>query len=156
MAVKHQYEVKQLRAAYQEAWKTTLDFLKWCGEQETTPRETTVEEIQEAIGASRREMADLVSGIIEVKIGTRIIGRHGSKTRLRWLFTLRSIEKVARGETEILVETGSDTPFASDHLREYSYPLREDEEQVLFKLPRDLTQREADRLALYIRSLPKD
>ena len=97
----------------------------------------------------------LVKGIIDAGIGMRIVGRHRAKSRIRWHFTLQSIAKVARGETEILEEVGS-KPFVSQHLIEYSYLLRDDEGPIVVKLPRDLTRREAERFATFINSLPKE
>lgn len=38
--------------------------------------------------------------------------------------------------------------------RSYTYPLR-DELEVRFTLPKDLTEKEADRLSLFLRSLPQ-
>lgn len=150
----HSKTIKHLRDAYEEAWPPTMRFFEWCATQSTTPRETYVEKLQSVLKLSRAETPQLVDGIIEADIGKRIIGRHGAKSRILWAFTLQSIEKVARGETEILQKIGS-KPFTSQHLIEYSYPLRDDEPPTTVKLPRDLTKREAERLAMFIQSLPK-
>ena len=60
------------------------------------------------------------------------------------------IERLKAGETEISGEAveGDDTA----QLREHSYHLRSDLE-IAVSLPLDLTEREAERLALFIRSL---
>jgi hypothetical protein len=146
--------IKHLRDAYEEAWPPTMRFFEWCADQLSTPRETTIEKLQSALRLSRSETPELVSGIVTSGIGKRIIGRHGAKSRIVWDFTLQSVERVASGETEILQKVGS-KPFTSQHLIEYSYPLRDDEPPITIKLPRDLTRREADRLAMFIQSLPK-
>lgn len=146
--------IKHLRDAYEEAWPPTMRFFEWCASQSSTPRETTIEKLQVVLKLSRSEAPELVNGIMDAGIGKRIIGRHGAKSRIVWEFTLQSIEKVARGETEVLQKVGS-KPFASQHLIEYSYPLRDDEPPITVKLPRDLTQRETERLAMFIQSLAK-
>lgn len=146
--------IKHLRDAYEEAWPPTMRFFEWCASQSATPRETLIEKLESVLKLGRSETPELVNGIMEAGIGKRIIGRHGAKSRIVWEFTLQSIEKVARGETEILQKVGS-KPFTSQHLVEYSYPLRDDESPIVVRLPRDLTQREAERFAMFIQSLPK-
>ena len=121
----------------------------------TTPRQTTVEKLQSKLKLSRRETAELVNGIVEAGIGTRIVGRRDAKSRIVWKFTLQSIEKAARGESDVLQEIGNKRPSGQQYV-DYSYQLHEDEDPLVLPLPRDLTQREADRLALFIRSLPKE
>ena len=153
--VKHRKVIKQLRDAHEQSWPPTMRLFEWFASRASTPRETTVEELQSTLKLKRSETAELVNGIIEAGIGNRIVGRRRAKSRIVWHFTLASIEKVARGETEILEEIGS-KPFSSQHLIEYSYLLRDDEEAIVVKLPRDLTRREAERLATFISSLPKE
>jgi hypothetical protein len=93
-------------------------------------------------------------GIISAGIGKRTVGRRGQKSRIHWLFTPQSIAQVAKGQTEKLTEV-SDQPFTSQHLQEYTYKLRLDEEPIVIKLPRDLTKREAQRYADFILTLPQ-
>lgn len=151
----HQKIIKHLREAWEEAWPPTMKLFESFAGRSSTPRQTTVEKLQSTLKISRRETAELVNGIVEAGIGTRIVGRRGAKSRIVWKFTLQSIEKAARGESDVLQEVGSKRSSGRQYV-DYSYQLYEDEDPLVLPLPRDLTQREADRLALFIRSLPKE
>ena len=150
---RHPHEFKQLREAHAAAWGPTLKFFGYCEEQKTTPRETDINKLRSALDVSRRDMVELVKGIVDAGIGTRIIGRRGFNSRIRWHFTLPSIARVAQGEAHELEEVGAQR--SGDDLVEYSFKLRDNRPPVTMKLFRDLTDREVERLHLFQKSLVK-
>src|SRR6266542_4202958 len=150
---KHSRVVKKLREADAEAWGPTVKFFDYCGKQRSTPRETEISTLQSALSVSRRDMVDLVQGIVEAEIGTRIIGRRGFNSRIRWHFSLPSIAKVARGQADELEEVG--IKRHSDGLVEHTFKLRDNKPPVTMKLFDDLTDREVERLYLFQKSLVK-
>lgn len=146
---------RQLREAWDFAWEPTMRLFGIMESRTTTPRYTTVEKLQSMLKLSRRDTAEMVKGIEQAGVGRRIVGRRGAKSRILWSYTWNSIARVARGDggSEDLKPT-HEAPSEPARV-EHSYVLREEEEPIRVKLPRDLTQREADRFAMFIRSLPK-
>ena len=150
--------VKGLRTAERQAWPPTIAFFEWASSLTGTPKETTVEQLQEALDLSKTEAKELAAGIKVAKIGELIVGRRGAKTRIRWKFALPSIAGAARGLSESLeavnhnnfpvVEGTEETEDA-----EHSFRLRSNR-KIMFNLPRDLKTKEADRLAAFIKTLP--
>ena len=148
---------RELQDARRTAWPPTMKLLDYMERQPSTPQFSTADQIQEATDTSRRNLAVLLKGIDECGIGKRVIGRRGAPTRIIWKYTWKSIARVSRGEggpEALRLLDGSVLP-RSPRI-EHTYLLRDEEDPITIPLPRDLTQREADRLALFIRSLPKD
>lgn len=149
---------KQLREARKLAWPDTIRLLDFMERQSSTPPYSTAEQIQEALDTSRRNLSILLKGIEEAGIGKRVVGRRGAPTRIIWRYTWKSIAQVSRGEggAEALRPIDSKETLSRQPRIEHSYLLRHEEDPITLMLPRDLTQREADRLALFIQSLPKE
>jgi hypothetical protein len=157
--------VKQLREANREAYPTTLAFFEWASGVRNTPRETTFEELQATLKITKLEARQFAADIEEAGIGTRIFGRRGLKSRIRWIYTLPSVSKAARELSDTLevasqtnfpaIREGNEKGASSDHPddAEHFFRLRSNM-RISFRLPRDLTTKEADRLAAYIRTLP--
>lgn len=146
---------RQLREAWELGWDPTMRLFGIMTSRSITPRYTTVEKLQSMLKLSRRDTAEMVKGIEKAGVGKRIVGRRGARSRIVWRYTWNSIAKVACGDggPEDLKPIDG---IPSEPARvEHSYVLREDEEPIRVKLPRDLTQREADRFAMFVRSLPK-
>lgn len=150
----HQRIIRQLREAWEGGWPPTMRLFQYFAGQASTPRQTTVERLQSKLKLSRRETTVLVNGIIEAGIGTRIVGRRGAPSRIVWKFTLQSIEKVARGDTDDLQEVESKRSSGRRYV-DYSYQLYDDQEPVIVRAPRGLTERETERIATFVRSLWK-
>jgi hypothetical protein len=150
---RHHRELAKLREANALAWRPTMKFFEYCDKQKSTPRETEINKLQSAINVSRREMVELVKGIVDAGIGTRIIGRRGFNSRIRWHFSLPSIAKVAREQADELEEVGGNR--SGDDLVEYTFKLRDNRPPVTMKLFNDLTDREVERLHLFQKSLVK-
>ena len=154
MNAEHSDVIAGLREACSLAWPPTLKFFDWAEKQRATPKETLVEDIKKALKLSNGEANELAKGIAEAKIGLRIVGRHGSKTRIAWLYSLKSVAHVARGSSAVLepLESGFTPGESSGHLT-HAFRLRPNYE-VKLALPRDLTKVEASRLAAFIQTLP--
>jgi len=150
---KHSRVIKQVRDAYAGAWPPTLKFFQYGEMQTTTPLETEIDRLRSALDVSRRDMVELVKGIVDAGIGARIIGRRGRNSRIKWYFSLSSIAKVARGEAEELVEVGAKRSGGS--LVEHKFKLRDNRPPITMKLFEDLTEREVERLYLFQKSLVK-
>lgn len=130
-----------------------MKFFDYGEKQKSTPRETDIDQLRSALNVSRRDMAELVKGIADAGIGTRIIGRRGFNSRMRWHFSLPSIAKVAREQADELEEVAGNR--SSDDLIEYTFKLRDNRPPVTMKLFNDLTDREVERLYLFQKSLVK-
>lgn len=149
---------RELREARKLAWPDTIKLLEHMERQPSTPPYSTAEQLQEALSTSRRNMSVLLKGIEDAGIGKRVVGRRGAPTRIIWRYTWKSIAQVARGEggAEALRPLDDKETLSRQPRIEHSYVLRHEEDPITLMLPRDLTQREADRLALFIQSLPKE
>jgi hypothetical protein len=158
--------VKGLQKANRDAWPTTLSFFDWASGVRSTPRETTFEELQAALKITKSKAREFAADIEAAGIGTRIFGRRSFKSRVRWEYTLQSVAKAARGLSDSLevvsqnnfpatvtesseASGSSNDPDDAEHI----FQLRSSR-RVNFRLPRDLTAREADRLAAFIKTLP--
>lgn len=112
------------------------------------------------------EAVRVLKELADIGCGRFVVGRHGKKSRLVWFYSLISVGQVARGEAEdfeeleseidddeILnleeLEDGDDTGDLTSH----SFQLRPDL-IVRFSLPTDITSREADRIAAFVKTLP--
>jgi hypothetical protein len=149
---------KELREAWKLAWPDTIKLFNYMEQQPTTPPYSTAEQLQESLSTSRRNMSVLLKGIEDAGIGKRVVGRRGAPTRILWRYTWKSIAQVARGDggAEVLRPLDEKEALSRQPRIEHSYVLRHEEDPITLMLPRDLTQREADRLALFIQSLPKE
>jgi hypothetical protein len=148
----HSDRVASLKEAYSRAWPPTLRFIDWAEKQQTTPRETFVDDLRKALKISGAEAAELVRGIVKEEIGSRIVGRPGSKTRIAWLYALKSVARVARGSSNTLEPLENSFVTRAGQLT-HSFRLRPDYELKLV-LPRDLTKAEALRIASFVQTLP--
>lgn len=121
--------------------------------------------------ASHGEIVTLFRRLDSLGAGEFKIGRRGAKTRIEWLFSMRSLGEVAKGEAnqpeEIdptqLADGELDSPeeenseVAIDDVEWIMHPfqLRPDL-RISIKLPTNLTMKEAERLAGFIRQVPFD
>lgn len=67
---------------------------------------------------------------------------------------MQSIERVARGDNADLQEIGGERSSGRRYV-DYSYQLYDDQEPVIVRAPRELTERETERIATFVRSLWK-
>jgi hypothetical protein len=119
--------------------------------------------------ATQGEMVALFRALDELGAGEFKLGRRGSKTRIEWLYSQCSLGQVAQGaashpesidptdfeedDTELAEIEGTDS--ADGEWITHSFQLRADL-RITLNLPADITTKEADRLAGFIRQVPFD
>jgi hypothetical protein len=128
---------------------------------------TTAEAVETATGALRGDAVDLLKRLADLGLGSYYIGRRGSSTRIEWDFDIREVGKAAQGQVKSLTverEGDGEDDFEAevyDQLAEaakpgtiqHQYQLRADF-QLQVVLPTNLTDREAERIGTWVRSLP--
>ncbi len=157
--------------------KRFAPFFQWAVEQPEGTRETPLDDIETAVGLSRLQAVSLCKQLQDATVGRFIAGRRGRPSRLEWNVDPRAVGAVIAQseespEEEIDEETAPRRARAQQHQQQraqpepevavqmsdrededrYAYRLRQDR-QVHFALPVDLTQREAARLAEFVRAL---
>jgi hypothetical protein len=91
--------------------------------------------------------------LAELGCGTFRVGRRGWPTRIDWSVDAISAGKAAKGDVST-VEASAAEGGLRQGLTEVDFPLRDDL-VLTFALPKDLTDKEAERLATFLRSLPR-
>lgn len=129
-------------------------------------REARVDRVVTHTGCQRSEVVDMFKKMEELGLGRFIVGRKGSPSRFEWHVFLTDVAQVYAGEdNELEIVSPDDLEefeededdlglFGDDELLEHRYVLRAGDEPIFIKLPQDLTQHEADRLAAFIKTLP--
>jgi hypothetical protein len=156
-----QEKISKIQALYQ-ADLIAKKFFDFAATRERSS-ETTVRRVASHLSEGNRQVIKLFKKLEEIGLGTFVVGRHGAKSRFRWLFSLPSVGKVARMETKKLEEINpepgpesesEDQADASDkEVITHSYQIRRDV-AVRIALPYDLNEKEAERMAIWIRTLP--
>jgi hypothetical protein len=123
-------------------------------------RESPVDLVVERTGAERRDVVRFLRELEALKAGRLVVGRRKQKTRFVWsdrFDVVATVKKalILQGKTtaepDVDVErTAADT---TSTLFRHRYRLRPSLE-VELALPTDLTQREAERLADFLKTLP--
>lgn len=154
--------VKELRRLYSTD-EVAARFFDWAAGRQRDARETTIDHLTYLLRIGRREAMDLAKSLDKLGCGEFLVGRRGAKSRIKWQFSLRSMGDVAKGGadqlTKVTVEDQEDLESTEPHKVggngdiQHSYQLRSDCRLAL-SLPRDLTKKEAERLATFIQSLP--
>jgi len=135
-------------------------------------RVTTAAQAEWFTGAQRWEIVALLRKLDNLGAGEFKVGRRGSKTRIEWLFSIRSLAAAAQGAAG--TPEGIDPTQVDDDAEDgvvevpemeieteegdwidHSFQLRPDM-QITIRLPVDLTSKEADRIGGFIRQLPFD
>jgi len=122
-------------------------------------------------GASHGQIVTLFRKLDELGAGEFKIGRRGSKTRIEWLYGMRSLGAAAMGaagqpeaidptqvediEAEAPDGEALEVEMGDGEWIAHSFQLRPDL-RLSINLPVDLTAKEAERLAGFIRQLPFD
>lgn len=123
-------------------------------------RVTTLDQILNRVaGISRSEAIRVFRSLEDIGCGEFVEGRKGHPSRFVWTDDLTAVGRAARGEVPSVApledeeeEEGSDKKNVFE--REHPLELR-DNYIARVRVPADLTEREAERLATFIRSLPK-
>ena len=102
--------------------------------------------------ATHADARSVLEQLADAGCGEFKVGRRGWPTRLDWSLDAIVAGKVAKGEP-IDVEASKDGGLAPN-MTEVDFPLRDDL-VVTLVLPKDLSEKEAERLSTFLRSLPK-
>ena len=120
-------------------------------------RITKVDQILNRLRADnvqRWESIALFRKLEELEHGKFIEGRKGHPSRFVWSSSPIDVGKAAQGDETPITPVSSDvaTDDNSGEMRDYVFPLRSNTDAT-FELPIDLTQKEAERLSAFLRSL---
>lgn len=127
--------------------------------------ETRVHRAAQLAGTDYDEMLQALRELAQAGAGEFKVGRKGAKSRIVWEYGVRSLAAAALGEgvpIKLDLEELSDSEEADeaedaadsdDAIHEF---LLRPAKKIRFVLPSDLTKREAERLAGFIKSLPFD
>ena len=88
-------------------------------------------------------------------VGKVVVGRKGYETRFRWNYKMTEVGKAAVGEIEEF-EIADDLEESDEEeggLVTHEFKIRKDVIAIV-RAPSDLTEREAERLAKFIQTLP--
>lgn len=119
-------------------------------------------------GASHGEVIALFRELAQIGAGEFKAGRRGFATRMEWIYSVRSLGAAAQGagqpeaidpteiedgEAEAENETYLEDDWEKPDWITHTFQLRP-AQRVTIKLPVDLTAKEAERLAGFIRQVP--
>lgn len=122
-------------------------------------RVTTVDQAMRRTGAGRSEIVDIFKKMESFDLGTFVVGRRNGVSRFEWSVGMVETAQAAFGEIdEIQVASAEieddDADDEQTQAVKHSFVLRQDQTPLSFYLPKDLTEKEAERLAKFIQSLP--
>jgi hypothetical protein len=157
-------DVGALRRHYRQdpGNKALYDYL---AERKYSRSAITVDVLAGKTGLGRGQVVAFFKRLEELGCGRFVVGRGGHPSRFAWKVALADVGRAAAGQevevTNISEEdVGGDAAVDEDEsesgeLLEHVYRLRPQADGVVaFKLPADLTDFEAGKLADYIRTLP--
>ena len=127
-------------------------------ERKNDASETTVRRAAQLANADYGAMVKVFRKLDGLGAGRFIPGRHGYETRIEWKYSIRSLGKISIGRSSIPEAVPSDAqlddmPSEVSSPTKHEFALRSDL-RVRFDLPSDLNEKEAERLAAFIRTLP--
>ena len=124
--------------------------------------ETKVDRIMQRLreqgnSPSRGDIIALFKKLEEYKCGQFVAGRHGWPSRFIWDVGSLSASRFAVGETEEVEEITQEPEEGAEGVESlnHTFNLRPDL-PVEFELPIDLTEKEAERLAGFLKTLPME
>lgn len=160
---------RRLAALGQVAGKVEKDFMLELATRQREPNgfETELEALiggaDSGEGAWKKEAFDFFKKLESMGCGKVLLGRRGSKTRIRWtpygaIAVARAfLGNLVAADGGVLLEVplgeSQVSAVATDGMHCHRFLLRQGL-QVCFELPLDLTRDEANRLAEFVRSLP--
>jgi len=155
-------ELKRLYATNEAAH----EILNYFAGRKNNKAETTVDRlhavlVSEGHTLTRGELIDALRQMAALQCGEFKAGRKGHPTRMVWNVGIVSLGQVASGQATIVTEIDNgivEEDEGEKHLADcdsmtVTYPLRP-ELMVGLSLPKNLTQKEANRLADFIKTLP--
>ncbi len=170
MTIYNDSNLEKIRRLYAESEtaKAAFDYFASC---ERNRRTTTVDRLLQVLQTrgnhvSYSKVKNFLRELARFGCGEYVIGRRGHQSRIEWNVGLVSLGQAAAGnrlQIEQFADESMDRQKAEDTEAvieqmadmKVSYPLRPDRNVELI-LPKDLTTREAHRLAEFIKTLPFD
>lgn len=158
--------VSRLREIYEED-DIARRFCDWAALRGRDASETAVYRAAEMCHVAYGDMLKLFRVFDEIGLGTFKEGRKGYKTRIVWGYSLISVGKAGKGESQLSeIDVNELEPVENSVPAEYEietisdrmlhkFRLRPDVE-IAIDLPPDLSRREAERLASWVQTLPFD
>jgi DNA-binding MarR family transcriptional regulator len=135
-------------------------FLERLANRTRSSRFTTVEHVIRFTRGTRKDVVELFKSLEELGLGAFIPGRRGGQSRFEWHVRLTDVGQAAIGEVEEIeqateheLEEEDEEDEEEEGMVSHEYTLRPGA-KVEFSLPSNLTQKEADRLAMFIKTLP--
>lgn len=167
-------DLAEIRKLY-EGSEVAKIILEYFASRKRNKRYTTVDRLYEVLFAkghkvSHREIRKVLMRLGDLHCGEFILGRHGGETRVKWSVGFIGLGQAAAGQHTEITELTDDEVVKEDEDEageqelagaeetptsdmKIKYPLRPVRD-VEFVLPKDLTAREAHRLAEFIKTLP--
>jgi len=168
-------EINSLRILYKNNLSAQR-FFEWAASRQRDSADTDIDRISSVAKIARHEALALSRELQEIGIGKVIYGRRGAKTRIRWNYSLKSIGQSAnisanslkRIDPDELESLPADETNESENNRSDLEAIKNSPNEnfishpmwlrpgvrIEIKLPSDLTEREADRLSNWIKSIP--
>jgi len=146
--------VSELKKLYRSS-PVAQAFFDLVAKRRNDAQEVTVERALDSLENrfDRGKVVDLFRRLQELGCGNFVLGRHTRHSRFEWGVSMIGVGRAATGEiSEIdeIKETDAEEPEIE--VLVHTYHLRPDL-PIEMILPVDLTQREAERLAMFIKSL---
>jgi hypothetical protein len=149
-------EQTDLRALYSSGVSAKLILDEFAG-RTNNQRLTKVDQILNRLSGAnvrRSEVIALFRKLQELDHGIFIEGRKGHPSRFEWSSNSIDVGKAAQGGevpiSQVSIDTAPESGF--EEMRKYDFPLRSGVD-AKFELPTNLTQREAERLSAFLKSL---
>ena len=153
--------VQKLRELYEKN-KTAQAFFDHMASRQRNQSETKVERIMVLLNAagnaiSRGDVINLFRQLQDAGCGQFVAGRHGWPSRFVWDVESMGAAKAGVGEEQEVQSIAPDETSEKESADKIShvFNLRPDL-QATFELPLDLTEKEAERLATFLKSLPME
>ncbi len=146
-------ELIKLREVYSGSAKAMLDdFASRTNSQRITKVDQILNRLRSA-DVQRSEAIALFRKLQDFGYGKFIEGRKGHPSRFVWSSSPIDVGKAAQGDesiTSVSIDAATDDNFGE--MRDYVFPLRIGTDAT-FELPTDLTQKEAERLSAFLKTL---
>jgi hypothetical protein len=154
-----QDQIRRVADFCQES-RSVKRLFEWLGEQPPYEKGSyiTVSAAMKPAWEDRKGTIEIFKRLEKIDVGFWMVGRHSNPTRLFWKCQSNELAKKVLEEIEqreMASESGDAAvteevlPMTIDH----SFQLRPDN-MLQIRLPRDVTDKEAERLAAWVRTLP--
>lgn len=151
-----------LKELYEES-DVAKAFLDHMASRQRGQSETKVDRIlrvlnDEGFEFSRGDIVALFHKLEEIECGQFVVGRHGWPSRFVWNTNSLTVSRLASGEGQEAAEVEEEEEELleeEDELLTHTFNLRPDL-VITISLPADLTTKEAERLSLFVKSLPME